>query len=203
MPARNSRKDYVPHSYYHVYNRGVEKRLIFYDSQDYDIFLSYLRRHLSLSPESDRAGRNYVLYPSIELLAYCLMSNHFHLLIYVKDEPCQMIKLMQSVCTAYSMYFNKRYKRVGHLFQGRFRAVRVTHEGYLQHISRYIHLNPGQFLSWQWSSLSYYLGDRSDDWVRPARILEMFTGNDYLNFVKDYSGQRAMFQEIKTNLADR
>lgn len=183
MPARNSRKEYVPHSFYHTYNRGVEKRLIFCDEQDYRVFLGYLRRHLSLITEKDASKRAYRHYDSVELNAYCLMPNHFHLLFYIKDDPEQLTKIMQSVCTAYSMYFNKRYDRVGHLFQGRFKAARITKEPHAQHISRYIHRNPEDYQNWQWSSLSDYLNKKATDWLHPERVLVMFN-DDYEKFLK-------------------
>lgn len=203
MPSKNSRKDYVQHSYYHVYNRGVEKRQIFYDEQDYAVFLSYLRRHLASGQVKDSRGRSYVIYDSVELLAYCLMPNHFHFLIYINEDARQLAKVMQSLCLAYSMYFNKRNRRVGHLFQDRFKAVRVTSESYLQHISRYIHLNPSDYKNWKWSSLSYYLGEKTDDWIHSERILSIFKDTNYDDFISEYAEQKVINDRINIDLKEK
>src|SRR3989344_5922404 len=146
MPARNSRKQYIPESYYHIYNRGVAKQTIFEDKQDYVVFLSLFKRHLSKEPSVDKYGRSHPHYRNdIELLAFCLMSNHFHFLIYQDKDDRAMTKFVQSLCTAYTMYFNRKRKSVGPLFEGRFKASRITKDQYLQHISRYIHLNPAKY----------------------------------------------------------
>lgn len=199
MPSRNVVREYVPESYYHVYNRGIEKRRVFLDAQDYNVFLSYVRRHLCVESEADSQGRLYTHYDSVDLLAYCLMPNHFHLMLHAHEDPSQIAKLMQSVCIAYSMYFNKRYKRVGNLFQSRFKAARVSNESYLQHISRYIHLNPTDYKNWQWSSLAYYLGEKSADWVHPDTILAMFNG-DYKKFLDEYREQKSMLDIVKKEI---
>lgn len=190
MPSRNVLKDYVPHSYYHVYNRGVEKRVIFKDDQDYEVFLSLLKRYLSPSSEKDSYGRDGVtFYGEVELLAFCLMPNHFHLLLYVNENPRKMSELLRRVSTSYTMYFNKKYDRVGHLFQGRFKASRIFNDEYLLHISRYIHRNPSDYYNWQYSSYPYYIKGWSADWVRPDRIYELYEWGTYEQFVNDWNDE--------------
>ena len=202
MPSRNRIKDYVADSYYHIYNRGVNKRIIFKDERDFAAFLNLLKRYLDSEPTKDNKGREYEwLSKRMELLAFCLMPNHFHLLIYQRD-PEAMTRLLRGVGTSYSGYFNRRYKRTGPLFQGRFRASLIGQDSYLQHISRYIHLNPQNFRSWEFSSLPYYLGHKRAGWVRPDRILDMFTKGEYLEFVNDYEGQKRAMEEIRSQLAD-
>lgn len=186
MPGRNIYKEYADESYYHIYNRGVNKLPIFIDEQDYVVFLSLLKRYLGADAEKKT---NRVLYPNfhaqVELLAFCLMENHFHLFIY-QQEKDNIIQLLKSITVAYSMYFNKKYKRIGPVFQQRYRAVRIITEAHLLHVTRYIHLNPPNFLSYQWSSLPYYLADKSSDWVKPGRILELFGSTDQYNeFLQD------------------
>lgn len=204
MPARNSIKEYVPESFYHVYNRGVEKRKIFVDDADYKVFLNLLKRYLSKETSKDKFGRDgKTFYGDMELLAFCLMPNHFHFLIYVNDEPRAMSNMISRVCTAYTMYFNKRYKRVGHLFQGRFKASRITTDEYLVHISRYIHLNPKEYLDWPYSSLPYYMKDWVAEWVRPGKITSLYEPGTYGKFLADYEGHKAMIEEIKYELADK
>jgi hypothetical protein len=99
------------------------------------------------------------------------------------------------------MYFNKKYGRVGPLFQQRYRASRITDDTYLLHISRYIHLNPDRYKNWQWSSLQAYIGTNDCDWVRPDRVLELFSG-DYQQFLEDYKNRRDILERIKHELAN-
>jgi hypothetical protein len=101
------------------------------------------------------------------------------------------------------MYFNKRYKRVGHLFQGRFKASRITTDEYLVHISRYIHLNPKEYIDWQYSSLPYYTKGWEAEWVRPEKITSLYEPGTYGKFLADYEDHKAMIEEIKYELADK
>lgn len=202
MPSRNSIKIDVADSFYHVYNRGVNKQKIFNDERDYAVFLSLFKRHLGLEPEKDQSGREYPNYSEdIELLSFCLMPNHFHLLFYQHKERA-MTDLMRSVCTAYTMYFNKRYGRIGHLFQGRFKASLIQRDSYLLHISRYIHLNSKDYNEWPYSSLSYYLNRAHAEWIHPERILALFEGDDYGRFLTDHKSFKRSLEEINQELAD-
>ena len=203
MPSRNLEKIYLADTYYHLYNRGVNKRVIFKDQADYAVFLNLLKRYLNDQPTKDKKGRQYDwLYQDMELLAFCLMPNHFHLLIY-QSKPEAMTRLLRGVATAYTTYFNKKYHRVGPLFQDRFKASMITRDDYLHHISRYIHLNPRGYEFWEFSSLPYYLGEKKAGWVRPEKILELFDSpQEYKRFVADYEDQKAMLDEIKSELAD-
>jgi len=204
MPGKNLIKDYVEESYYHIYNRGVNKQPIFIDDQDYHVYLGLLKRYLGSTVEKNAARINHPNYfKDIELLAFCLMGNHFHLFIYQLGDREAVTKLMRSLTTAYSMYFNKKYKRVGPVFQQRYRAVRITDDGQLLHITRYIHLNPDSYLDYQWSSLPYFLGTKTPEgnMVRPGRIIELFN-NDYKDFMADYKETRDELEILKSELAD-
>lgn len=217
MPARNSQKEYLENSYYHIYNRGVEKRIIFQDEQDYSVFLSYLKTYLSPkdekiilidlaspvtnSKEKDRLLRLLHLNnfnEKIILLAYCLMPNHFHLL--VKQKPFDGIdKFMNSLATRYTQYFNKKYKRVGSLYQAVYKAVLVNSEEQLLSLTSYIHRNPisekpyaknkQKNLFLQPSSLPEYLGKRQTPWIHPEDILSFFSKTNpklsYQSLVED------------------
>jgi putative transposase len=211
MPAKNVLKIYVENSYYHIYNRGVEKRTIFTDDQDYGVFLGYLKEYLSpprdpgqFRKEFTFKGESFKGIPrqpnnyskEINLLAYCLMPNHFHLLI--KQNSSRSIEnFMRSLLTRYSGYFNKRNKRVGSLFQGPYKAILINNDDYLLHLSRYIHLNPQEFtddLLGAHSSYPEYLGKRESVWVKPGLVLSFFDQatniflkghNTYKNFVED------------------
>ncbi len=225
MPARNSVKLYIKDGYYHLYNRGVEKRDIFLDTQDYKVFLNYLKEYLSpLLPESKvkktkftlqgqtfkalpRTPKNYS--EDVELVAYCLMPNHWHMLIkQLSEKP--MSEFIRSIMTRYSMYFNKKYNRVGSLFQGKYKAVLIDNESYLLHLSRYIHLNPseitGDIIS-AYSSYGDYLGLRRTKWLKPDVVIKQFDSkvglefkkiNNYKYFVEKYKQEDAL---ILGNLA--
>jgi|SRR3989344_1022500 len=204
MPSRNSLKEFAPQEYYHVYNRGVEKRIIFIDDNDYAVFLGLLKKYLS--GENHNTGNRHIfenLSGQVDLLAYCLMPNHFHLLLYQITED-GVTKLMRRVITGYVMYFNNRYQRVGSLFQGRYKASRINADTYLHHISRYIHLNPDDYRQWPYSSLPYYLKEKKAAWVQPKQIMELFNNDasSYKEFMQDYEESKKELDILKWQLAD-
>lgn len=213
MPAKNSIKEFVSDSYYHLYNRGVEKRIIFNDEQDYTVFLSYLKTYLI--PKDIVALQKTLKDPDVSwkikdrilkelrlnnfagdviLVSYCLMPNHFHML--VKQHEAESIdRFMNSLCTRYAMYFNRKHKRVGVLFQDHYKALRVATDEQLLHLSRYIHNNPSKLASqggplqnYMYSSYQDYLGLRHTSWVASNMVLDYFknnTGSDsYQSFVE-------------------
>ncbi len=115
-----------------------------------------------------------------------------------------MTNLLQRILTSYSIYFNKKYRRVGPLFQHVYKASRISSEAYLLHISRYIHLNPQQWRSWEFSSLDFYLGNKRAEWLDQKPILDLFKDKkEYLGFVADYEDYKRSLEEIKYELADR
>jgi putative transposase len=185
MPSRNVLKVNVPDAYYHVYARGINKENLFLESRDYKYFLGLFERYLSRKPAVNRMGVVYPhFYGKIELLTYCLMQNHFHLLIY-QVEAGAMEKLMRSIMTSYSRYFNLKYKRTGSLYESRYKASLIDQETYLQHISRYIHLNPRGWQTYRYSSLRYYKLDDLPEWLKPTKVLDLFDSSDeYMEFVQ-------------------
>lgn len=184
MPAKNSVKFYIANSIYHVYNRGVEKRKIFLDDQDRGVFLGYLKEYLSSPDEVIRKSRELhsKYFDEIKLLAYCLMPNHVHLVIKQKDKE-SIKKFTKSLFTRYSMYFNKRYKRVGPLFQGIYKATNVMEEDYLLDLTKYIHLNPVEIISKiedGCSSYSDYIGIKNTPWLHMSIVLDKFKNNHFI-----------------------
>jgi len=141
--------------YYHVYSRGVEKRNIFLEESDYSRFLKLL--YIANSNERfhfrDVAKRNLSeikrdhKYTSIG--AYCLMPNHFHILFRETTEN-GISNMMEKALTGYAMYFNKKYNRVGPLFQSVFKAQHVNNDVYLRYLYAYIHLNPVKLIDKNW-----------------------------------------------------
>lgn len=204
MPKRNLIKNYSIESYYHIYSRGVAKQTVFNDDNDYAVFISLFKRYLSAKEIKNKSRHSYPNYKGrLELLSYCLMPNHIHLLVYQEDERA-IVDFMRSLLTSYGMYFNKINKREGPLFQSNYLASLIDAQSYLEHISRYIHLNPENWETSNTTSLGYYLGNRSADWINRDKILGMFDMNKekYRAFLKDYKDHKKTLDDLKWELAD-
>ena len=213
MPPKNSLKTYVDDSYYHIYNRGVAKNPIFLDHDDYISFLADLKLYLSPVPKDfkgptlkvTKEEKIYTYFPSqrpknhegkIELVAYCLMPNHFHLCIR-QTNKMSMTSFMRSLSTKYSMYFNKKYERVGPLFQGIYKAVLISDEQQFLYLTKYIHRNPLEIMGgnphklaeYPYSSYRNYLKLIHQNWIHSENILTYFSQtnpkNSYQNFVEE------------------
>ena len=205
MPSRNIIKTYIEGGYYHIYNRGVEKRDIFLDENDCKIFLHYIKLYLSPIEEILKAYPDNVrirrftklnLAKEVDLFCFSLMPNHFHFLVKQKNKD-GIIKFMRRLMTSYVMHFNKKNNRVGTLLQGRYKAVNVDKDEYLLHLTRYIHLNPFELKSKNinfknFSSYKYYLGTKQASWVKPEEVLDYFSFKSkeykistYKSFVED------------------
>jgi putative transposase len=154
---------------YHLYNRGVDRQTIFFERDNYLFFLRRLRQYLV-------GQTSEVLDTSI--LAYCLMPNHFHLL--VQPHHDQLSRQMQRLLISCTKAINERYDCVGPLFQGQFQAVHVETSRHLTHLSRYIHLNPvtagliARPGDWEYSSYREYVGLRPGSLPRPDVVLSEF-----------------------------
>lgn len=185
MPRRNTIKSYIKGGHYHLYNRGVEKRNIFEDDRDYRVFLSFIKECLDGTADKDTVVQD--LSKEIDLIAYCLMPNHFHL--FVQQHTADGItKFMKGLSTRYAMYFNNRHDRVGSLFQGTYKASVVMTDQHLMHLTRYIHLNPEgirrKYDLYPYSSYKYYFSS-TPKWLKTQRALEMFSGSgEYADFVE-------------------
>jgi putative transposase len=157
-----------PGALYHVTSRGNEKKKIFRDEADQVRFLKILGDY------HDRYG--------ILIHAYVLMDNHYHLILELPRG--NLLKVMHGLNSAYTGYFNRRYGRSGHLFQGRYKAIVVDKENYLLQLSRYVHLNPVRAgmvkrpEQYPWSSYRGYIGNTEENgWVESAWVLSQFGGN--------------------------
>jgi putative transposase len=144
---------FVNGEYYHIYNRGNSKQTIFRDDEDYSYFMNLLIVMNSLERKSVRGaslqnvGTNDLVdkhkhdEPVVSIGIYCLMPNHFHILL--RQEKENGISLfLQKISTAYAMYFNKKYTRTGSLFEGKFKSKYAGEDVYLKYLFSYIHLNP-------------------------------------------------------------
>lgn len=157
-----------PGAFYHVTSRGNEQKDIFKIDKDREKFISYL--------ESASIRYEAVIH------AYCLMSNHYHLLL--ETPSGNLSEIMRHINGAYTNYFNAKRKRVGHLFQGRYKAILVEADEYAKELSRYIHLNPVRAgiaekpEKYVWSSYNSYIGKgKKPAWLRTEFVLGYFDKN--------------------------
>ena len=210
MPSRYVIRNFIDDGYYHVYNRGVEKRVIFLDEQDYNMLLYYLFIYLMPPKEIIKKypnlpfrlqGKN--LHGQIELIAYCFMPNHFHFLIKQRNKT-SISKFIKQLTNAYTLYFNQKYKRVGALMQGRFKAVGIDNYDLLLHVSRYIHLNPvvsGLIVKpsdYEYSSYKDFTGEKGKIYCYTEEILgENMSSRSYQSFVIDQIGFAKELELIK------
>jgi putative transposase len=148
MPSR--RTPFQAGNFYHIYNRGNNRQNIFFERDNYLHFLHLTREHLVNN--------------GVDILAYCLMPNHYHFLVYLRDD--NLSAAMHRLSVAYTKGINKRFNRSGSLFEGRFQSIHINDPDYLIHLSRYIHLNPvkagfvDRAEEWEFSSYSEYAGLR-------------------------------------------
>ena len=154
-------------SIYHVIQRGVGKQILFEDDEDRTFYLAMARRFAEDQPESD------------PILAWCLMSNHVHLLLHM--ELSELSRFMKRLGTTYARYFNERHSRAGHLFQDRFRSEPVDDDAYLITVVIYIHLNPVGLEctepdGYRWSSYGEYVGSRRKELASTSFVLDVFGG---------------------------
>lgn len=175
--ARPRRID-LPFSLYHVFSRTISGEKAFLDERDQKKFFYYLEKYLDLY--------------SFRLHCWCIMSNHFHLLL-ESAETDGLTKLMHRLLTAYTVYFNRRHARHGHFFQGRFKSLIIDKPSYLLAVSRYIHLNPTDGNAsqnpekYKGSSLRFYINGGEPDYLYTEEILKWFEGDrsKYAEFIKE------------------
>lgn len=172
-------KQFGQGEYYHIYNRGNAKQDIFLDDNDFLFFL--LRLKQNLFPDKFGNSRNRSLpVGSFSLISYCLMSNHFHFLLR-QNAAVPTTKLLQRICTSYSIYFNKRYKHVGHVFQDQYKQVLINSDPYLVWLSAYIHNNPvvaglvNSPARYRWSSYPEFINSGEENICEKRIILSQFS----------------------------
>ncbi len=182
--------------FYHLYNRGLDKQVIFSDKRDYSHFIKALFYYTIQNPKPKFSiYRRTKIFPVdetkkiVDVVCYCIMPNHFHLLIrQLKDGGIS--EFMRKFIHSYTKYRNIKYSRQGPVFQGMFKAVLVETEEQLLHLSRYIHLNPLVSLlvkklnNYPWSSYPTYIGLNDNPAVMKEEILNFFkTPMDYERFI--------------------
>lgn len=220
MGSQRDYKQFAAGEYYHIFNRGNGKMDIFREPDDYTFFLFRLKEYLypewkrrrapsaTAIMETERYERSEFPSESFSLTAYCLMPNHFHLLI-GQNTDTSISSLMLRLSGSYVKFFNKKYERIGSLFQDQFKAVHVESNPQLLHLSAYIHLNPvtaaltKSINAYPYSSYPEYIGARDGTLCRKEIILDQFKDpRDYVTFVADSVETVKRNKDLKDLLLD-
>ncbi|MEK9130130.1 MAG: transposase [Patescibacteria group bacterium] len=178
---------FLNNNFYHIYNRGVDKRVIFQNQKDHYRFIHDLYEFNNKNPvlnyiqpmrkniniENPTSKKRKLL---VDIMCFCLMPNHFHLILRQKVEN-GITEFMRKLGTGYTNYFNTEYQRSGVLFQGRFKAIDIQKDEYLMHLSRYIHLNPIELIENNWKKNGIKNYKKIND------FLENYRWSSYLDFI--------------------
>jgi putative transposase len=208
MPQRSV--PFLPDHYYHFYNRGINREAIFFERENYLFFLRGLKKYLG---------------QYLEILAYCLMPNHYHILVRVRSWISQAItcqkseveedfgcfknldvsRAMQKFLISYTKAINKRYGRVGPLFQGQFQAKLIESDAHLLQVCAYIHANPvkaGLVLrpeEWEFSNYLEWMNLRNGSLFNPKFVDELFGScKEYRNYLMDTIEAGKIPEEMRT-----
>lgn len=200
--------------FYHIYNRGVAKQAIFNDTNDHLRMLStfsfYLEKDVRIrysfiqKEELNKMLSKMPTQPLVQICAYCLMPNHFHLILRQIVEN-GISEFMRKTLNSYTRYFNTKNDRVGSIFQGKFKAVLVESDEQLLHLSRYLHLNAyvaelvKSISEYPWSSYKQYLNNESNRLCTP---IDLSGVGNYREFVEDYAGYAVDLAHCKKLLLD-
>lgn len=204
-----TRTPLAPKELYHLYNRGTEKRKIFDSRADYERFLALLYLSNSIEPVhiNNQRYRGSTLVERLELergeqlvsiAAYCLMPNHFHLLVQEHEEG-GISKFMQKLVTGYTMYYNTKNERTGALFQGKFKSEHAGDDRYLKYLLAYIHLNPSKFSKpeqYIYSSYADFAGEKR----LQGKILDIKVLPDYFPSSKDFKKEMQQWLHYRTEV---
>ena len=214
VPRKNTVRSFKTGCFYHLYCRGIRKSDIFKDRQDYSTFLFLLKKYLDPNFREKRfdprTGKVVYytpdfVYEDVELLAYCLMPNHFHLLVKNLTKP-GATKLMRRVISSYAVYFNGKYQLSGSPFDKPYRSVEVETEEQLLHLSRYIHANPknltSQLIDYPYSSYPVFVRKNSVGWLKTEDILVYFAKAGYSNSYREFTEKWVESKETKDLISD-
>lgn len=188
------REEFAHDEWYHCYTRSIDKRPVFETERDYERFLQALylcngtntiRRSGMYKPTHDRFFSLKRGRPLVAIAAYCLMPNHFHLLVHEITEG-GISAFMQKLGTSFSMYFNVKRQHVGNVFVKPFRSKHIDDDPYLQRVVQYIHLNPAELFEREWKT----------GYVRDMRSLEKKLGTYRYSSLSDYEGTKRVENAI-------
>ena len=215
--------EFAPEEFYHIYNRGVDKREVFLDEADYIRFLTSMREFNSILDREERlrklekeksesnsdseldsdfsASTEQKL---VEIICYCLNPNHYHFILRQLQKN-GISRFMQKVGTGYTNYFNKKQNRSGALFQGKFKSIHIDSNDYLLYLSAYVNANNfihgfnEKLEDWAYSSYLDYAGQRAGKLSKKEVILGQFDNNfsQYAKYIKD----NALYLKEKKEMA--
>jgi len=192
--------------FYHIYNRGNDKREIFIEEKDYIRFLTAMREFNRVNPigslsyvtRSGRTAKALAVRPLVRIICYCLLGNHYHFILQQLEEG-GISNYMKKLNGGHTWYFNFRYKKSGSLFQGKYKAIHIKSNEYLQYLSAYINANPeihkvALAENYKWSSYQEFLGKRKGNLPDKKIILNEFKNveeyREYVKIISDSSRQR-------------
>ena len=176
--------------FYHVYNRGTDKREIFSDEKDYFRFIhdlfefndnnAVVNANFRFVQQINYGGSTSMVSRAreqlVDIISFCLMPNHFHFILkQLKDGG--IVKFMQKIGTGYTMYFNQKHKRSGVLFQGKFKAILIDRDEYFLHLSGYIHSNPVEIIEPGWKDAGI------KDWPMVNDFLQKYRWSSYQDYI--------------------
>ena len=191
---------FVPELHYHIYNRGNNREQIFFEPDNYLYFLKKIKEYLV---------------PVMDILVYCLMPTHYHIVGRIKLMPqtseileiSEVSKAMMKLSVSYTKAINKRFQRTGVLFQGQFQAKTILTSAYLLNLCRYIHGNPVKdgivvdISQWQYSNYLEWIGERDGKLVDKAFVQDNFdTPDEYRKFVLEYLRSRQLPDDVQRYL---
>lgn len=200
MPSKYYHRNFKPQHFYHILNRGAYKNKVFLDKDDYQTFTDILTYYIKYPTAKFYSYKHltpnpYIKVPnlyidSVRLVAYCLMPNHFHLILKQTpkaDSHTNITNLMRRLTITYSMYFQKKYQHDGSLFQGKYKSVTVDSNQQLLYLSKYIHLNPqkltNKLINYLHSSYPAYLNKIDvPKWLHPNYVLKLT--KNYKRFIQ-------------------
>lgn len=221
MPSIYYKRIFIPGYFYHIYNRGANKKRVFKDAQDHKVFVDILKYYLEFpqgKPLSILQTSGQINMPktpaeqksSVILIAYCLMPNHYHLLLKQARSPSpenNITNLLRRVTITYAMYAKNKYNRSGTLFEGKFKNILVDHDSQLLQLTKYIHRNPIEIIgsepleSYPYSSYPSYLKTvDSPKWLEKTQILSHFPEANlalfYKNFVEESPANSGILKKV-------
>ncbi len=184
----------TPGEYYHIYNRGNSKQKIFHNTKDYERFIKLLYicnsnqnfKFRDIEKKVYEIDRGNTI---VSIGSYCLMSNHFHLMLKEISEG-GISKFMQKLTTAYSMYYNTKYERTGSLFEGKFKSEHLANDRYLKYIFSYIHLNPLKIIDKEWKEKG--LKNKSG----ALEFLNKYKFSSYLDYQEINRSENSILQSL-------
>ncbi len=192
MPQRKN--EFYPGGYYHIYNRGANREIIFFSQQNYEYCIRLMRKFL----------KRY----DLKLIVYCLMPNHYHYIIRQESEN-GISEYIRDIFNPYVQLINKQQQRKGTLFEGRFKHIHIDREEHLLHLCRYIHLNPVKAglvdlpEQWLYSNYSEWIGERTDSMTDTTFIIRNFgSPGKYREFVEGYWVEKTVHKMVARYLFD-